>query len=473
MSDPATVANRRPWSPWLVVWLLQLAPLVFVLLELPLRLFHGARVEWTTLLAELPVLGYAVLVASLGGTRRGRRWLSGHSKQLALAAAATLVTYLCCELAASLLALHGGLGQRRKSFIVYENAGQTLHFDPIRGYRLTQTPSRYARITDGTLEYVGHARGNNQGFPDRDDIQPERSDLRKRRLAVFGDSFTAAQFLKTDWPDLVEDLTRQDAAPLELLNFSIDGGGLANWWSVLTRFVQPEHYQLDGVVFAVYSGDLRRGFSITEYRGYPKPMFARVPSWKPEDFPTTPEAAESFYEPWDASIVGEKEFEGFLAGRWRPRPPIPFLASLLYSKVVRPAFRGTRMAARGMVDVESDRRARIEDLRRLLHAMNVPALVVSIPSREDLIRQGAPGELDQDARDFAQWIGAESVNGGAAFAGMTAAQIRADWLPYDGHWAQAGSDRFAQFMLGVLNRWPRDAKTAVGADGSYRQRVTP
>ena len=446
-----TNADDRYWSPWIVLWLLQTIPLAFVLIDLPVRLCRGGRAEWSVVLGDLLILAYAILVAGLGATSRGRRWLQEHRNRLILVVAATLGGYVLCESAATLLALHGGLGQRRKSLIVYENGGQTLHFDPIEGIRLGPTPSRYARITNGTLEYIGHARGNNEGFPDRDDMHPSRSNPASRRLAVFGDSFTAGQFLKIDWPDRAEDLTRQTPQPLELLNFAIDGGGLANWWSVLTRMVQPQGYQLDGLVFAVFSGDLRRGFSITEYRGYTHPMFARVPSWNPRTFPLTPEQAQTYYDPWDASIVDQREFEAFLAGTWRPRPPVPFVASLLWQKVLHPAFRRTEMSLRGVVEVESERRAMIEDIRHVLQSLNIPALVVYIPTKDSLIQQGAP--LESDTRDFAKWIGAECVNGSLAFAGRTAAQIRADWLPYDGHWGQGGSDRFARFMVGTVSQW--------------------
>ncbi|HXT97995.1 MAG TPA: hypothetical protein VN853_16970 [Polyangia bacterium] len=456
-----TDVNDRAWSPWIVVWLLQTVPLAFVLLDLPVRLGRGGRAEWSVVLGDLLVLAYAILVAGLGLTGRGRRWLREHRSRLILSLAAVLGGYVLCESAATLLALHGGLGQRRKSLIVYENAGQTLRFDPIRGIRLGSTPSRYARITNGTLEYIGHARGNNEGFPDRDDMHPRRSNPASRRLAVFGDSFTAGQFLQIDWPDRAEDLTRQTPQPLELLNFGVDGGGLANWWSVLTRIVQPQGYQLDGVVFAVFSGDLRRGFSITEYQGYTHPMFARVPSWNPRTFPLTPEQAQTYYDPWEATIVGQKEFEAFLAGTWRPSPPVPFVASLLWQKVLHPAFRRTELSLRGVVDVESERRARIEEIRQALAFLNVPALVVYIPTKNMLI-EGAP--LESDTRDFAKWIGAECVNGGLAFAGRTAAQIRADWLPYDGHWGQGGSDRFASFMVRTIDQWAAShARTSTGA----------
>jgi hypothetical protein len=259
--------------------------------------------------------------------------------------------------------------------------------------------------------------------------------------------------LTINWPDVVEDLTRQTGAPLELLNFAIDGGGLANWWSVLTRIVQAERYQLDGVVFAVFSGDLRRGFSITEYQGYTHPMFARVPSWNPRYFPRTPEEAAIYYEPWAATIVGEREFEAFLAGQWRPRPAVPFVANLLWENVVHPAFRRTEMSLRGVVDVESERRARIEEIRLALASMNVPALVVTIPTRERLLEGGAAVAIDADTLELAKSLGATCVNGAAAFDGRTPAQVRADFLPYDGHWGQGGSDRFARFMVGTLAEW--------------------
>jgi hypothetical protein len=436
-----------------VLWLLLAVPLAYVALDLPVRLARGGHLDASVMAGDLLALATAVLVVALVVTRRGRTWLRQHRNQLLLAGAATLVGYLVLESAATLLALRGGLGQRARSLIVYEDAGRTLHFDPVRGIRLGPTTSRYARITNGTLEYIGHARGNNEGFPDRDDMHPNRTSAASRRLAVFGDSFTAGQFLKTNWPDVAEDLTRQAPQPLELLNFGVDGGGVANWWSVLTRFVQPQGYQLDGVVFAVFYGDLRRGFSITEYQGYTHPMFARIPSWNPRTFPTTPEQAATFYEPWEASIVGPKEFGAFLAGQWRPRPPVPFVAGLLWQKFLRPAFRRTEMSLRGVVDIERERQAMIQDMRRVLAAMKVPALVVYIPTKDSLIQQGPPSALEPDTRDFANAIGADCVNGGSAFLGRTAAEIRADWLPYDGHWGQGGSDRFAKFMVDTIDQW--------------------
>ena len=73
------------------------------------------------------------------------------------------------------------------------------------------------------------------------------------------------------------------------------------------------------------------------------------------------------------------------------------------------------MSLRGVVDVESERRARIEDIRHVLESLNVPALVVYIPTKDRLVQQDAPSEVERDTRDFARWIGADCVNGALGF----------------------------------------------------------
>ena len=74
---------------------------------------------------------------------------------------------------------------------------------------------------------------------------------------------------------------------VELLNFAVAGGGLANWWSILTRLIAAQSYQLDGVIFCVYPGDLRRTFTLWEHRDSAHPWFGRTPGWDPATFPAT------------------------------------------------------------------------------------------------------------------------------------------------------------------------------------------
>ncbi len=442
----------RNW--WMLVWLSQLVPLAPVVGFALLRLYTGPSLGWIMLPAAAVSLAYAAFVVAWAATRRGRRWIHGHRYQMILSLAAALVAYVACEVAATTLHLAGVAGDAGDSLWVFEHSQETVHFDPLRGFRLTPTPSRVARITYGTLAYVGLLRGNNMGFPDRDDFTAKRTDGKRRRLAVFGDSFTSAPFLRLNWPDAVEDLTRDAKRPLEALNFAVDGGGLGNWWSILTRIVKADGFEIDGVVFAAYTGDVLRTFSIAEHRGCDRPRFARVPTWDPRYLPATREEGEAYLEPLSGYILTTPEFDAALRGEWTPRKrgfglPAPYLAG----SAVQFVERSCRLLGAHRV-IESERKALIEDMRQCLRSMRVPVVVVSIPTREALLEHGAEVEVPADTREFAAMIGAELVNGASAFKGLSQAEIRASFFPYDGHWCQAGSDRFARFMVKVLAKGP-------------------
>lgn len=156
-----------------------------------------------------------------------------------------LFVYLAAEAVLSFLWMRGTLDPI--STWIYEDngTGWSYRFNPVLGFAISQVPARMAStVTDGTIESVGTIRGNNLGFPDADDFTPERDDSGRLRLAVFGDSFTARQYAPTNWPVEAE----QAAVELDLMNLAIDGGGMTNWSSVMTRLLVAENYDLDGVV---------------------------------------------------------------------------------------------------------------------------------------------------------------------------------------------------------------------------------
>ena len=81
--------------------------------------------------------------------------------------------------------------------------------------------------------------------------------------------------------------------------------------------------------------------------------------------------------------------------------------------------------------------------------------MVHIPDRSSLLDPSrAPSWPRRESEDFARALGAAFLDGGDAFAGLRPSEIRALFLPHDGHWNQAGSDRFAAFLLGNLDRFP-------------------
>ena len=340
---------------------------------------------------------------------------------------------------------------------VFEDSGKTVHFDPIRGYILTQIPSRWTRVTRGTVEYVGVLRGNKQGFPDLNEFATKRGDGEGKRWAVFGDSFSAGQYLKKNWPDFAEELSRFKNTPVTLLNFSIDGGGLANWWSILTKIVYVDRYEIDGIVFAVYPGDLRRKFTVSDHRGEKGHARGRVSSWDPSTYPLTLDAARHFFEtPYASHIVSSDQFDRFLNGNWTP--------PLHYDKRVRLYFawqlwtaaqeRLPKASPEPFVEFDEDRKKLLLAVKQTILAMAVPVVVVHVPSKLELLG----GELDQnlvnETRAFAELLGARFIDGKKAFEGQSKEAIRAMWLPYDAHWGQGGSDRFAQFMIDELTNLP-------------------
>ena len=366
------------------------------------------------------------------------------------------VTYAVFEAAVTLLYLKDVL-EPPPSFWLFEDSGKSVHFDPILGYRLTPVPSRTTRITKGTVEYIGELKGNNQGFPDRDDFFPERGSDRARRFAVFGDSYTAAGFLGENWPDRVEDLTREGTVPLRLFNFAVDGGGLANWWSVLTRLVEKDGYQIDGVIFAVIPGNLWRGFSVADHRDQKRPMFGRVPTWDPKTFPATLDEARKYLQPQttNASIVSTEEFDRGVKLEWRPssdKPIRPYFARKVW-RALRGALsheKTPHSPPRAFDSFDPDQERMIQDMARTLKAMGVPVMVIHVPSREELLQGKRDAPPPVDTRLFAALLDARLVDGREAFAGRSVEEIRAMWLPYDAHWGQTGSNRFAEYMTDIL-----------------------
>jgi hypothetical protein len=346
----------------------------------------------------------------------------------------------------------------------FEDVGRTIQFDAIRGYRLTKTPSRVIGITRGSVETVGTLRGNDQGFSDRDDFSPKRPEGTRRRIAVFGDSFTAAQYIGLSWPDRAEDLALEAGQPIELLNFAMYAGGLANWHRVLLKIVDNQGYEIDGLIFAVYGNDLWRSFFVADNRGAKECMQAYWPSWNPATYPASLEAARPYLRPAANSyVLTPEEFERPLQGQWPqsvPRPFKPIFLTMAWRSALPYVPTAWRLALHGhdpsTPDLPPDvsslkyRYVMIQDIKRFCEARHLPATVAYIPDRAELLSGNRLSEAFTDARDFARTLGANFLDGREMFEGMSRAEIRAQYLPYNGHWNQSGSNRFAEFVVRKL-----------------------
>jgi len=374
-----------------------------------------------------------------------------------------LLVYGVAEAVATALYLRGDL--EPVSIWVLEDSGKgsTIQFDPVLGYKLTSTPTRMACIaTNGVVESVGTVRGNNHGFPDRDDFSLRKTDPQVTRLAVFGDSFSAAQFLEVNWPDRCEDLAAQAGKSIELLNFSIDGGGHTNWWRTLRGFVEERDCELDGVLFAVYANDLRRPFVIwddqviqQEADGTRTIAFGTV--WNQRLPQTLAEARPHFHGLPRWQVHPTDTLERMLRGDLRPRDNrdgiylTRRLLRTIFGKAAPPRQYTLEDVQNYDLFADPTRLTMWSDMRDCLVARQLPVLVVDVPGIDLLLQESGPSA---EAEVFAKFLGARFINGAEAYEGLGQEEIRAGWLPYDGHWGQAGSDRFAEFMLRVLSDWP-------------------
>ena len=89
----------------------------------------------------------------------------------------------------------------------------------------------------------------------------------------------------------------------------------------------------------------------------------------------------------------------------------------------------------------------IQDIKRFCEARHLPTTVVYIPDRAELLGGDRESQAFAEARDFAGTLGAIFLDGREIFEGMSRAEIRAHYLPYNGHWNQVGSNRFAEFVV--------------------------
>ena len=337
---------------------------------------------------------------------------------------------------------------------IYEHVGQTVQFDPVRGYTLARTPSRFARISNGEIEYIGSFSGNAQGLPDRDDFSILHPGDGLRRYAVFGDSYTAAQYLDINWADRAEDILKEKGEQIQLLNFSTHGGGLANWASNLAGILAGDNYRVDGLIFAVFDDDLERTFTLADGAGRDKLSFGHIASWHPADYPVSREAAATLLDKHEIKasyILSSDEFDAALAGIWHPDRYWEFRilkASSHHLSRLLQAIRDHLTFSSGQLNL-------IDTIQQYVIQNDLPVLVIYLPGLAQAT--GTTSYHFQQAVNFATLLDAEFLDGRQAFEPFTSIQLQHRWFKHDAHWNQQGSDTFAAFMARFLVDWSGEA----------------
>jgi len=352
------------------------------------------------------------------------------------------------------------------------NSKKTIILDPIRGFKLLDQPSRILRITKGDIEYYGKEVGNNQYFQDRDDWLPNKSNQSNSRWAVFGNSFTAAPYLEINWPDLVEDQVDK----LVLMNFSIDGGGLANWYSILTNIIESENYDIDGIIIANFRGNLYRGFTIADQSDNDKYMFNRI-GFNEKEWPRTRSEAVNYLNPSSyAFYVDPNIFENILYKQehWKKN-----LINIMMSHGIE-YNKGFKIRLAGIDDVYSlaigllrkylpdkyktflremqyklmyggsfseEQLLMIEKIKEYKTKRKIPIIVIDLPTKSQLLEKNFDSHVG--TLEFMKLVETNSYYNFAkiAYDYSSTDEVFENYFPYDGHWNQKGSDKFARFFV--------------------------
>ena len=249
--------------------------------------------------------------------------------------------------------------------------------------------------------------------------------------------------------------------PLKLLNFALTGVGLATWASILRNIVVRDEYELDGLIIAVAWDDLDRKFALFDQVDSQTLAYTRAPSWDPALQPKTSSEAASLLKNHaipETYILSPSDFDAALAGHWNAPRKWKFRLTTRIADAVTAKSNGEEQPASGF---DSGQIYLIEEIRRLTKEHLLPTVVAYIPSREELLSPDS--RRAKRTKQFAEMIGASFLDGREAFRGLSSQEIKENWYPHDGHWNQAGSDRFADFMSRQIESWGNtQSPTTVG-----------
>lgn len=348
--------------------------------------------------------------------------------------------------------------------------------DLVRGYRRLPGKTRIARIIHDTLVFDHAFMPNNEGYISARDYVPKKASG-TTRLLVFGDSFTAGEFLRTPWPDRVNELLQgRTKQPMELYSFAVNGGGLGTWHDTFFKEIVPR-YDFDAVVFAIFGDDLARGYVYLHYEGsdnyigyFPKPAASEqdfIANYLPRMRKYTLQVgSDAEIDAMIASVRGGWHWPGlrfrsgpfvleqwrrFRAGRFRAVPAVAGPVANAPTEHAGVPTMDSIEAKYGAMEFGLFR-----EMMDYCRDHGIPVILASVPRRDEAHMlaesQGAietPQELE--VRALAEQYRALYLDGHALFAHVPPEDIDGRyWLKYDAHWNQAGSDLFAQVMSKLL-----------------------
>ena len=287
---------------------------------------------------------------------------------------------------------------------------------------------------------------------------------------MFGDSFTAGEFIETPWCDKMNQLASENGLNMEFYSFGIDGGGIENWHSIFFNEVLP-NYEFDGVIVAAFYENFRRDFianitlDSTIYFGY----FKSAP---PKDMKPTPDKnwaeENNFSKGWKiASDSSINQTLQSISIKQISHTPFSFAAlNKLFQKLLSMNYkRKTSVDKEEIGNIEAsvkkiypaEKLKRMNELFSSIKQNKKRVILATIPAKGGATNNSPNTEKklnrhQQEFQYFAKKYGIDFFDSYPDFQKINPDSIDSFWLKHDWHWNQKGSDYFANSIYNYLQK---------------------
>lgn len=317
--------------------------------------------------------------------------------------------------------------------------------DSVSGFRIQGQNIRFARILQNQIAYDNAfylLNTNPQGFPSRHNFD-NLSTKSLTRMLWMGDSFSAGLYLKTNIADQLEHCLKSDEPNCEILNFSIDGGGIKNWYQMYVNggIAKIPH---DKLVLAVYADNLNRNFAIArttvstiEFGRSSLPqgewnswLEAQSHVYKPILHRLSADQADSVMHRVSENPVCFGYHKGLQLERW-------WLKWVQYK------------APEEMIQIQPDARLLLMKIADVCKENNRTLTLLSIPDLFVYQRFGSENPHHSMLNSISKELNCRYINGYAALDAFPSHLVPDLYLKGDRHWNQLGNDWMAAWLCNM------------------------
>jgi len=320
--------------------------------------------------------------------------------------------------------------------------------DSLYGFKIRGENISYGRIVNNVCVYDSRAfpmQPNREGFKDQDAFTGEKDSTYKRILWL-GDSFSAGLHIEENLPQSLENIALRKGHSLQIYNYSVDGGGIANWHKMYISHLTKQ-IPHDALILAVYADNLNRDFAVADTNAT-SILFTRLKSI-PENLPEYVSRNHEGMKPI-LNRLSSAEAEQII--QKASENPICFGFNSGLQSQRWSVFLINRFLRKSHVQENPLAYKQLEAIVRTSHTANRPVILIAIPDLEIYQSQGSHNNHSRELEQYAGRLGCKYINGYQAWDALGKHHAPALYLQYDRHWNALGSRWFANWLYPFLDK---------------------